>query len=139
MIELVTAQRTSTAPAGRFFAKWIDHASWAEWSPDSEWARVDGPVTAGARGRLKPKGGPATKFVVTVCEADREYTDVTKLPGARLTFQHTAEAAGDGTRLRVRIWIEGPLARLWARILGSGFRDSAPADLDRLVAIAERG
>ena len=43
--------------------------------PGYQWARVEGPVRAGARGVLKPKGGPKTKFVVSECEPGRLYTD----------------------------------------------------------------
>ena len=31
----------------------------------------------------------------------------------------------------------GPLAWLWAKVMGGGFRESCQADLDRLVALVE--
>ncbi len=91
----------------------------------------------GARGVLKPKGAPKAKFVISECEPDRVYTDVTRFPGARLTFRHTAAPAGSGSDLTVRVWLDGPLARFWAKTAGRGFRTSVPADLDRLIALAE--
>jgi hypothetical protein len=33
--------------------------------------------------------------------------------------------------------MEGPLARVWALIMGKNFRKSAPADLDRLIKLVE--
>lgn len=139
MIEIVSVERTSDAPAAAFFARWIDHASWSAWSPDTDRVQVDGPVRVGARGTLKPTGGPALRFVVAALVPGREYTDVTRLPGARLTFQHLAESVGGRTVLRVRVTVTGPLARLWSAVLGAGFRTSAPQDLDRLVGLVEAG
>lgn len=138
MQTLATGAASSTAPPAAFFARWVDHDTWSSWSPDTEWVRVERPVRTGTRGVLKPKGGPKVKFVVTACDPDREYTDTSLLPGARLVFQHTVEPTPTGSELRVRVSMEGPLGRLWAKVLGGGFRDSAQADLDRLVGLVER-
>ncbi|MCW2765523.1 MAG: hypothetical protein JWO11_1482 [Nocardioides sp.] len=137
MIELGRGRSTSIAAPQAFFAKWVDHDTWPTWSPDTEWVRVDGPVRTGTTGVLKPKGGPRVKFTVSACEPGREYTDTTKLPGATLVFLHTATATPEGTDLRVLVTMDGPLARVWAAVMGKGFRESAQADLDRLVAQVE--
>ncbi|MGC0368746.1 SRPBCC family protein [Microbacterium sp. SLBN-111] len=137
MITLATVQRVAAAPPTAFFARWIDHATWSEWSPDTEWVRVDGPVRLGARGILKPKGGPRTPFTISELETDRVYTDVSRVPGARLTFRHTAAPVAEGSALTVEVTLDGPLAWLWARTAFSGFERSAIEDLDRLVALVE--
>jgi hypothetical protein len=135
MIEIASAHASSSAAPGAFFARWVDHDTWPQWSPDSEWVRLDGPVAAGTNGVLKPKGGPKTRFTITALLPDREYTDTSHFPGAKLVFQHLAERHGERTELTVRVTLEGPLRRLWARILGDGFRTSVPADLARLVEL----
>jgi len=137
MIELASAARTSTAAPSAYFARWVDHRSWPEWSPDTEWVRVEGPVRAGTTGVLKPVGGPKTRFTISECEDDRVYTDVSALPGASLTFRHTVEPTASGSALTVRVWLTGPLARLWARTAFRGMSSSVPEDLDRLVAAVE--
>jgi hypothetical protein len=137
MMILATGSGTSTAPPSAFFERWTDHDTWGEWSPDTEWVRLDGPVALGATGVLKPKGGPKTRFVISALEPGRVYTDTSYFPGARLDFVHTAERTGSTTELAVRVSVRGPLARLWGRILGAGFRDSVQHDLDRLTAIVE--
>jgi hypothetical protein len=137
MIELGQGHATSTASPANYYARWIQHDTWASWSPDTDWVRADHPLAVGSRGTMKPKGGPKLNFVVTTLEKDREYSDTTLLPGARLVFQHTARATEGQTDLGVRVWISGPLAFIWAKILGGGFRESAQADLDRLVRIVE--
>ncbi len=137
MRELVTAHLTSTAPPSAFFARWIDHDTWTTWDTDTEWVRFDGPSTLGATGVLKPKGGPRTRFTISALIPDREYTDTSTLPGATLTFQHLAEAVNGRTHLSATVTLTGPLAPLWARILGDGFAESVPAALHRLVALVE--
>lgn len=138
MIELGRGHATSTATPAAYFARWIDHDSWPQWSPDTQWVRLNGPVEVGTRGVLKPTGGPKAKFSISACTPGREYTDTTLLPGARLVFQHLVEPAATGCALDVRVTIDGPLAFVWSKIVGSGFRESAQADLDRLVQIVEQ-
>ena len=138
MIDLGRGRATSKASPDAYFARWIQHETWPEWSPDTRWARVDGPVAVGASGVLKPRGGPRVKFVISSCVPGQEYTDTTLLPGARLVFQHTVELVAQGSELGVRVTIEGPLAFLWAKVMGGGFRESAQADLDRLVRLMEQ-
>lgn len=94
-------------------------------------------MQVGTKGVLKPKGGPKVKFTVAECEPARVYTDVSALPGCKLTFQHTVAATAAGSELAVRVWLDGPLSWFWARTMGRGFRDSAPADLDRLISLVE--
>ncbi|AXH34116.1 hypothetical protein DVJ78_00490 [Humibacter sp. BT305] len=137
MITLATITRASSARPDRFFAKWIDHATWPQWSPDTEWTRVEGPVRAGAQGVLKPAGGPKTRFTISECEQDRVYTDVSSFPGAKLTFRHTVEATHTGSALGVQVWLDGPLAWFWAKTACKGFATSVPDDLDRLIRIVE--
>ncbi len=138
MIELGLGSAMSTATPNAFFARWIDHSTWPNWSPDTEWVRLDGPVGVGTRGVLKPKAGPKIKFVISTCAADCEYTDTALLPGARLVFQHTVEEVEGGSKLRVRVTIEGFLAVFWAKVMGGSFRHSVQADLNRLVRIVEK-
>ena len=138
MIILASARRRSTAEPTAYFAKWVDHDNWSEWSPDTEWVELEGPVEVGVRGVLKPVGGPKTAFVVAECTPDRVYTDVSRLPGARLTFRHAVAPAAGGSELHVEVTLEGPLAWLWARSVFRHFPDSVPQDLDRIIAVVER-
>ena len=134
---LGTARIGSCAAPAAFFARWADMATWPEWNADTEWVRLDGPFVAGATGVLKPKGGPKTKFVVTKLD-DREFTDVSLLAGARLTFQHLVSAGADGTTsVEVTVTLAGPLARVWNLVLGKGIGRTLQRDLDSLKAAAE--
>jgi hypothetical protein len=88
MTTIATSTVTSSAAPDAFFAEWADMASWPEWNLDTEWVRLDGAFVEGATGTLKPKGGPKVPFVVARLVDGEEFTDVSRLIGARLTFRH---------------------------------------------------
>jgi len=138
MKPLGSAHAFSTATPHEFFSRWCDHSTWSKWSPDCEWVRLDGPLTVGARGVLKPKGGPKVKFVISRLIADREYTDTSLLPGARLLFRHEVKPHGTGSELLVDVTMTGPLTFLWSRLMGGGFKTSASEDLSRLITLVEK-
>jgi hypothetical protein len=138
MTIIATAQITSRAHPDAFFARWADMATWREWNLDTEWGRLDGPFVEGATGELKPKGGPKVRFVVERLMPGREFTDVSKLVGARLTFRHLVEQHDGGCTISVETTLSGPLARAWKLVLGKGIRASMQPDLERLAQLAER-
>ena len=134
---IATASVTSSAPASAFFERWADVATWPEWNTDTAWVRLDGPFATGTTGRLKPKGGPAVRFVVERLSAE-EFVDVSRLVGARLTFGHRVTVLpGGGTRVDVAVTLTGPLRRLWNAVLGRDIAASVQPDLDRLAAVCE--
>lgn len=126
------------AETGRVWALLADIDSWPQWDPEVTWARLDAPLAAGATGTLKPARGPKARFVVTRAEAGRRLTDVTRLPFAKLEFDHLIEEAGAGTRLTHRVTISGALAPLFARLIGTRARATLPAAMTALAELAAR-
>ncbi|GGL90251.1 SRPBCC family protein [Nakamurella endophytica] len=150
MTVLACSRVVSSAPPEAFFDRWADTATWPEWNSDTEWVRMDGPFREGATGTLRPRGGPTVGFRIERLVPGREFVDVSRLPGARLTFAHTvttrAAAGGadsdvpaDGTRTEVSVVIDlsGPLAPVWRLVLGRGLRRSVHRDLVALARAAE--
>ena len=134
-------QDQSPASPAAFFARSADMDTWPEWNTDTEWVRLDGEFAQGATGTLKPKGGPEVGFVVERLVPGREFVDVSKLFGARLTFAHLVNERSDGgSDVEVTSTMTGPLARLWLLVLGAGIRKGMPADLQALsrAAVAAR-
>jgi uncharacterized protein YndB with AHSA1/START domain len=133
------ASLTTTVPASpaQLFARWADCDTHPEWSTDLAWVRLDGPVRLGATGRLRPRGGPRSRFTVTELVPDRTFADTTHLAGARLTFRHHAEPVAAGAEVTVTVSLEGPLRSLWARLLGGpdALRRGIEKDLANLVAL----
>lgn len=140
MTTLTAASVRSSAPASAFFERWADMATWPDWNLDTEWVRLDGAFVEGATGVLKPKGGPRVPFTIERLVPGRRFTDVSRLPGARLVFDHvlTPHEAG-GCTVDVTVTLTGPLRPFWSLVLGSGIKASAQSDLDRLAGLAEAG
>lgn len=133
MTDIAFAKISSPASPAAFFARWADMDTWPEWNTDTEWVRLDGDFVQGATGTLKPKGGPKVGFVVERLVPGREFVDVSKLFGARLTFAHqVSERVDGGSDVAVTASMTGPLSRLWLLVLGSGIRTGMQADLDAL-------
>lgn len=138
MLTLATAHVTSSASAAAFFDRWADTDTWPEWKTDTEWVKLRGPFRQGARGEVKPKGAPLMGFEVAVLVPGEEFTDVSRLTGARLTSRHVVTTTPEGsTRVDVTVTMRGPLARVWAKALGGSIAKSLQGDLDRLAAAAE--
>ena len=137
MKTLTETHVVSTAPPSAFFARWADTATWPEWNTDTEWVRLDGPFIQGTTGQLKPKGGPKVRFAIERLDT-REFVDVSRLLGARLTFGHLVEPMPDGgCRVDVKVTMDGPLGWVWTKILGGGIAASVGSDLAGLAALAE--
>jgi hypothetical protein len=138
MTMLATAQVTSTATPAAFFDRWADMATWPIWNTDTAWVRLDGPFAQGSTGRLKPKGGPSVAFVIEKLVPGEAFVDVSRLIGARLTFDHRVSVGADGrTVVDVSVSLTGPLRALWNKILGADIAKSVQPDLDALVRVAE--
>jgi hypothetical protein len=137
MTTIATATVTSSATPAAFFAAWADMATWPEWNLDTEWVRLDGPFVEGATGTLKPTGGPKVPFAVARLVDGQEFTDVSRLIGARLTFRHLVATDRGQTTVSVVVSMTGALAPVWRLILGNDLRNSLQPDLDRLAQRVE--
>jgi len=133
-----TCRHTITAPARpqAIWARLADVERWPQWDHDVRWARLDGALARGTTGTLKPAGGPRSRFIVTRLEHQRRLTDETRLPLARMTFDHELEPIPEGTRLTHRVTIAGPAAPLFGYLIGRRVRDGLPEAMRRLAALA---
>lgn len=126
---------SSAGTPAAVWALWTDVASWHCWDQGLKRASIDGPVEVGAQGALVPNRGPKTTFEITDLRPCRGYTFATRLPGARL---HVRRELLDGpvTTFSHTVWFDGPLAGLWARLSGPGFRRQLPPTMRRLAELA---
>ncbi|MGL4305368.1 MAG: SRPBCC family protein [Mycobacteriaceae bacterium] len=138
MMTIATATGRTTAAPETLFAIWADMESWPTWNTDTEWVKLDGPCRQGAVGTLKPKGGPKVPFFVEKWVPGSAFVDVSKLFGARLTFDHQVRVVEEGTDITVTVTMSGPLRWLWKLILGPSLAASVQPDLENLVTVAEK-
>lgn len=132
--ETTSTLETAAPPA----AVW-DHAyaradDWPKWNRELKRATLDGPLREGAEARIVFRTGLRLRFVVTEFADGCLFTDEARLPGARIGHRHLVEPAADGgSRLTNTIYIKGPLAGLWRRILGPAAARTLP-DAQRSIA-----
>ena len=136
MIEIARTGRVSSASAAAFFERWCAIETHPEWAPSMEYFRLSEPFGIGARGVLKAVGGTEARFRVTAVGPGFVYADTTELDGAELTVHHEAVEAGEGTRVNLSAWLEGPREAEWALAMGDVQR-SLERDLASLARILE--
>jgi hypothetical protein len=128
----------SAAAKENVWRRYVDVANWREWSVEGvEWSRLDGPFEVGTTGKSKPPGRlPAGSFRVDAVVSNELYRSETKLPGARLLFEHTIEPADEGVTITHRAILDGPLARLWVPVLRKSIERGLPPGVERLAGLA---
>lgn len=127
---------TSATPP-QLWACYAEPTTWPEWDQETARVSVQGPMAVGTRGTLKPVKGPATPFTFTEVIPGVGFTDVSRLPLARLTFAHHIEPTATGSRFTHRVTITGPLSPLFARVIGRKVAASLPAAMRALARFAE--
>jgi Polyketide cyclase / dehydrase and lipid transport len=123
----------SAASKEAVWRRYADVTQWSAWSPAIEWARLDGPFQAGAKGKTKARGAPATRFRVVRVESGAFFATTARLPGARLLFEHIIEPRNSGVRITHRATLSGPLSRLYTPRVRSLTEQSLTDGVDRLA------
>ena len=123
------------APAAAVFALWADVPSWPSWDTSLIATTFDGPFAAGSAGTLHPEGAPGPlPFVITAVDPGAGFTDETPFGEVLLRFVHRAEPVEGGTRVTLRVEVEGPGAQEVGEMVTSDLPDALAA----LTAAAER-
>jgi hypothetical protein len=135
----VTAETVSNVDPGSIWALWKDPSRWKEWNEQIASASLDGPFAPGTTARIRFKGSPvALRFSITQLDGGRIFVDETRLPGARLGHEHVLDTASGQTRIVHRLFIEGPLERVYALLMGRRMRRSIGTFGEREVELARR-
>jgi hypothetical protein len=117
--ETTSTHEAGVEPRAVWARAYADASAWPRWNPEIKAASLDGPFDLGARARVRFRNGARLRFRVVEFEDGRLFTDETRLPLARMGHRHLLEPRDGGVRLTNTIYIEGPLAALWARLFGS--------------------
>ncbi len=129
----------TAAPPQTVWRIWSDLATWGEWNPDVVSARLDGPFGPGATGTMTTKAGGTRKIQIAAVEPGRSFRlETTAVPGSRFAFTCTVMPLGSGgARISQGLTMQGPLAPIFSRMMGSRIADSFPAILRGLAGKAE--
>ncbi|HEU4944956.1 MAG TPA: SRPBCC family protein [Solirubrobacterales bacterium] len=125
--ETTSTLTTKVPPAEIWRGAYADAAVWPKWNAEIKRAELDGPLALGATAKIAFGTGLRLRFNVVEFEDGRLFTDESRLPGARMGHRHLVEPADNGgSRLTNTIYIEGPLAPLWRRIMGPAAARTLP-------------
>jgi hypothetical protein len=130
--ETTSSLEAEVAPAAVWDKAYRDADAWPRWNAELKSARLDRPLALGAEARIVFRTGLRLRFRVVEFDDGRLFTDEARLPGARMGHRHLVEPAEAGSRLTNTIYIDGPLAGLWRRILGPAAARTLP-DAQRAV------
>lgn len=114
------------------FAAWADVERWSDWDVGLDYAHLEGPFQAGAKIKLKPKGGPVVAIEVLATDPERGFTDETRFLLARMVDAHDIRDTPEGLELTSTLSMRGLLAALWVRLVGAGVADSVPEQMRAL-------
>jgi len=127
---------TTAATPEQLWKRYADPPTWPEWDHKTESVTLDGPFAVGTTGKLKPVGGPKTKFRLLEVTDRRSFTDVSFLPLAKMHFSHKIDPAAGGASITHTVKISGPLSPLFARVIGKKIAAELPRAMRRLGTLA---
>lgn len=134
--ETTASLDAGASPAAVWAKAYVDAAAWPLWNRELKRASLDGPLREGAEAKIAFRTGLRLRFRVVEFEDGRLFTDEARLPGARMGHRHLVEPTAAGSRLTNTIYIEGPLAGLWRRILGPAAARSLPGAQQAIAGLA---
>lgn len=129
--------RTTTATPSEIWKRWADVPNWKLWDKDVDESSLSGAFQTGARGKLKPLGGPASTFELVECTPLRSFTSRSYLPLCTMDFVHTMHATSNGLEISHRVKMYGLLTFFFSRVIGKKLGKGLPAAVETLIAQAE--
>lgn len=125
---------TVDEPAAAIWQKWTEVAKWPEQDASLVSASINGPFVVGSTITLKPKGSPSVKVTLVEVTPNKSFASVGKMPGAKLHFVHDILLSDTGTSFTQSVSMDGPLASLWAAMMGKKMASNLKA---RMVKMAQ--
>lgn len=116
---------------------WTDLNQWHTWQSDIEYAKLEGEFKAGNTFLLKPKGGPKVNIEIIKVEPNRQFTDLTRFPGAKMYGSHEFVIHGDELEIKTTMSIEGPLSYVWRKIVAEGVANGMMEQTENLIEKAK--
>ncbi len=118
---------------------WQDVVKWNTWDHGIQYSTIDGPFQEGTTGTLKPKGGPLVHTKLTRVEPLKLFVDESKLPFARIIVSHYLHESEGCTQVTHQIEMDGPLAFVFAFLIGRKMKKNLPQEMMAMVKKAETG
>lgn len=133
------SRRVSGLKAEQIWAVWTNVNHWHAWQPDIEHAKIEGEFKVGNTFTLKPKGGPRVNIELVHVEPNKQFTDLTRFPGAKMYGSHEFIDHGNEIEIKTTMSIEGPLSFIWKKLVAEDVADGMEEQTESLIKTARNG
>lgn len=120
------------------FRLYQDAATWADWDPHVLSASLPEGLRVGAKGWLKPSGGPKASIQIVEVTEGASFSVQSRLPLCRMVFGHRLAAKEDGTVATHWVEFSGPLSFLFRYLVGRSLQASLPDTMQGLKLSSEK-
>jgi hypothetical protein len=110
---------------------------WHAWDKGIEYASMEGDFEKGNFFTLKPKGGPKVKIRLVDVVRNKQFTDCTTFPLAKMYGEHIFAEIPEGLRITTTMKVEGPLGFLWRKLVAQGIADALPEETKEQIRYAK--
>jgi hypothetical protein len=86
---------------------------------------------------FQPKGGPRLKIGIVEATENKNFTDLTIFPLAKMYGEHTFEETPNGLKLTTTMKVEGLLGFVWRKIVAQKIVDALPEDMQQQIKTAK--
>ena len=115
-----------------------DVNSWTSWDSSVEFAVLEGKFEKGNHFMFQPKGGPKLKIGIVEAIENKNFTDLTTFPLAKMYGEHLLEDTVDGLKITTTMKVEGFLGFLWRKIVAQKIVDALPEDVLQQIKTAKQ-
>jgi hypothetical protein len=134
---IITHTLETKASSEDIWQIWQDVENWNTWDHGIEYSTINGLFEEGTTGTLKPKGGPLVRTKLTCVEPFNKFVDESKLFLGRIIVSHYLTKSADKTLVTHRIEMTGPLAFLYAYLIGRTMKKNLPQEMEAMIKKAE--
>jgi len=115
---------------------WTDVANWKTWDKGLKEATLKDTFRLGAKGKLIPDKGPASKFIISAIEPGTSYTFQTRIPFGWLIIQRRLEYKNGLTHFTHHVRFTGLFKKVLGKKIGARYRAMLPEVMEEIKRMA---
>jgi hypothetical protein len=115
-----------------------DVNNWQVWKNSIAFSKLEGKFEKGNHFMFQPKGGPKLKIGILEAIENKQFTDLTKFPLAKMYGDHTFEETPIGLKITTTMTVKGILGFLWVKIVAQKIVDGLPMDMQEQIKVASK-
>lgn len=114
-----------------------DVNGWPVWDKSVAYTRLEGPFEKGNHFVFQPEGGPKLTLAIEEAIENKNFTDCTSFPLAKMYGAHTFEETADGLKITTTMTVKGLLAFVWVHLVAKKIVADLPKDMALQIKTAK--